>query len=82
MQGGKESQSVCFRLAPARPGATLKPMETEEVQCPTCFEWFSVARPGNNELPAELDYDCEVCCRPLVIQFTLEGAFGKGLHES
>ncbi|MBU6301950.1 MAG: CPXCG motif-containing cysteine-rich protein [Verrucomicrobia bacterium] len=30
---------------------------------------FEVCLPGYGELPAEVDYDCEVCCRPLIISF-------------
>ncbi len=37
------------------------------VTCPSCFEHFEVAVPPADELPAEFDYDCEICCRPLVI---------------
>jgi hypothetical protein len=37
------------------------------VTCPTCFESFGIAAPFVGELPAELDYDCEICCRPMVI---------------
>lgn len=57
-------------------------METVPVQCPTCFEWFEVARPPDEELPAEWDYDCEVCCRPMVIVFDRDGAFAKSLGDS
>ena len=39
------------------------------VVCPFCFEEFGVAPPGLNELPAEWDYDCEICCRPMIISF-------------
>lgn len=56
-------------------------MEMAEVQCPTCFEWFSVGCPAETEMPAEVDYDCEVCCRPLLIVFTTDGAYGRGLGE-
>ncbi len=35
--------------------------------CPSCFETFGVAAPPVDELPADLDYDCEVCCRPMMI---------------
>jgi len=38
-----------------------------EVTCPACFQVFSVALPAPEELPTELDYDCEVCCRPMLI---------------
>lgn len=40
-----------------------------EVTCPTCFEAFEVAAPGLGETPCEVDYDCEVCCRPMMILF-------------
>ena len=38
-----------------------------EVTCPSCFRRFEVAAPPPEELPAEFDYDCEICCRPMVI---------------
>jgi hypothetical protein len=37
------------------------------VICPSCFQSFAIAAPPREELPAELDYDCEVCCRPMVV---------------
>ena len=37
------------------------------VTCPSCFARFEIAVPPPEERPAELDYDCEVCCRPMVI---------------
>lgn len=43
--------------------------EFSRITCPSCFETFDVAAPARDELPAELDYDCEICCRPLVISF-------------
>ena len=39
------------------------------VVCPACFEEFSVMPPPPEELPAEWDYDCEICCRPMLILF-------------
>ncbi len=39
------------------------------VTCPSCFEEFEVAAPSPDEVPCEVDYDCEVCCRPLLIRF-------------
>ncbi|MCH2061729.1 MAG: CPXCG motif-containing cysteine-rich protein [Verrucomicrobiales bacterium] len=42
-------------------------MELLPVTCPSCFETFGVAAPPVDELPADLDYDCEVCCRPMMI---------------
>ena len=54
-------------------------MELTAVTCPTCFEIFEVAAPGVDELPAEWDYDCEICCRPMVIVFSAEAGevFGE-----
>lgn len=45
-----------------------------EVQCPHCWQVFSVPGPAPDEIPAEWDYDCEVCCRPLQIAFREQGA--------
>ncbi|MGJ8652393.1 MAG: CPXCG motif-containing cysteine-rich protein [Opitutaceae bacterium] len=42
------------------------------VTCPSCFETFSVPGPSPSETPTEWDYDCEVCCRPMTIQFYLD----------
>jgi hypothetical protein len=50
----------------------FKVMETAEVTCPTCFETFSIPLPGSDEVPCDLDYDCEICCRPLVVHCWLE----------
>ncbi len=55
------------------------------VTCPACGESFEVAAPPLQELPAELDYDCEVCCRPMVIAIDgdEDGVWGeaRGLDE-
>lgn len=40
-----------------------------EVTCPTCFENFDVPAPHITEVPCTVDYDCEVCCRPMSIEF-------------
>ena len=69
-----------WRFRPVSP--TLAAMETAVVQCPTCFETFEVALPSFDELPAEVDYDCEICCRPMVIIFDEGGgAFARGLGD-
>lgn len=39
------------------------------VTCPSCFEEFEVVELPLEEVPCELDYDCEICCRPMVISF-------------
>ncbi|MEM9479277.1 MAG: CPXCG motif-containing cysteine-rich protein [Verrucomicrobiota bacterium] len=40
-----------------------------DVVCPTCFETFSIPAPSVAEVPCEVDYDCEVCCRPMLVAF-------------
>ena len=61
--------------------------DTAEVTCPTCFEGFSVPVPAPDETPAEVDYDCEVCCRPMVVAFFLDEEFdavfaeARGIHD-
>ncbi len=57
------------------------PMDFAEVVCPTCFERFEVALPPPDEVPAEVDYDCEICCRPMRIVFDGEGAWACGLAD-
>ena len=43
------------------------------VTCPSCFETFTVPGPSPTETPTQWDYDCEVCCRPMIIRFYLDG---------
>jgi hypothetical protein len=43
------------------------------VTCPTCFESFSLPGPAPSEVPVRWDYDCEVCCRPMWIDFYAQG---------
>ena len=60
-------------------------MELAAVTCPSCFEVFEVAVPPPSELPAELDYDCEICCRPMSIAVAVEAgqvfAEARGLND-
>jgi hypothetical protein len=56
-------------------------MEFAQVTCPTCFEIFEVATPHPDEIPTEVDYDCEICCRPMMIVFAEEDTYAKGLAE-
>ena len=55
------------------------------VVCPSCFESFEVQGPAPAELPAEWDYDCEVCCRPMLIAFREDSgevvADSRGISE-
>ena len=43
------------------------PARFVKVTCPSCRQRFEILAPPREELPAELDYDCEICCRPMVI---------------
>ncbi|MDC0259546.1 CPXCG motif-containing cysteine-rich protein [Verrucomicrobiales bacterium] len=61
-------------------------MDTCPVTCPTCFEEFLVALPPLEETPCDIDYDCEVCCRPMFISFSDDGdgevgGFARGIHD-
>jgi hypothetical protein len=53
-------------------------MDTVPITCPPCFEVFDVAAPAPSECPCQVDYDCEVCCRPLTIRFWSEGGEVQG----
>ena len=60
-------------------------MDIHPVTCPTCFEEFTVPLPSPAEVPAEVDYDCEVCCRPMLVSYFEENgevvATARGLEE-
>ena len=56
-------------------------MNLSSVTCPTCFESFEIVLPGRDEQPAEFDYDCEVCCRPMVIFVADDVADARGLGD-
>ena len=67
-----------------RSGLNHKPpaaMDFAEVICPTCFESFEVALPPPDEWPAELDYDCEICCRPMRILLDESGVRALGMGD-
>ena len=61
-------------------------MELATITCPTCFEEFGVPSPGLSEVPCEVDYDCEICCRPMVVSFRADDsvviAHARGLDDS
>ena len=61
------------------------PTRFTSVICPSCSESFQIAAPPLPELPAELDYDCEICCRPMVIFIEADGdeirADARGINE-
>lgn len=60
-------------------------METHSVVCPTCFQEFQVPLPALPEVPSEVDYDCEICCRPMILAFEEEEgevtAFARSIHD-
>jgi hypothetical protein len=57
-------------------------MSTTPITCPTCFESFEIPIPPDSEMPTEYDYDCEVCCRPmLIILNSAEDIFAQGLAD-
>lgn len=57
-------------------------MHLIEVTCPTCFETFEVTLPPDSEMPSEVDYDCEICCRPMLIIFNSpEDTYAKSLAD-
>ncbi|MDF1712412.1 MAG: hypothetical protein P1U90_09265 [Akkermansiaceae bacterium] len=41
--------------------ATLPAMNDNEVQCPSCGEWFSISMVAPEDYGSQMDYDCEVC---------------------
>ena len=60
-------------------------MELVSITCPTCFEVFEILSPPASEVPSEIDYDCEICCSPMIIEFLQVDqkieAFSKSLNE-
>ncbi|MDP1587532.1 MAG: hypothetical protein Q8M07_07320, partial [Prosthecobacter sp.] len=61
-----ETRKMCAAAAPRR---FTSVMHTTPVACPSCFQEFEVPAPSFDEVPCDVDYDCEVCCRPLRIFF-------------
>ncbi|MGY8686211.1 MAG: CPXCG motif-containing cysteine-rich protein [Verrucomicrobiales bacterium] len=56
-------------------------MEWIPVTCPSCFETFEIPPPDLSEVSSLLDYDCEVCCRPMVLS-VYEDEFGDVAVEA
>jgi hypothetical protein len=61
------------------------PTRFVNVTCPSCLEGFAIAVPPGSELPTELDYGCEICCRPMVIFIAADEprirADARGINE-
>lgn len=64
-----EDRISCFEF---RASFFLIIMTTTPVTCPSCFQEFEVPAPWPDETPCDVDYDCEVCCRPMRIWFELD----------
>ena len=62
--------STAFVLARLSNEGIFKEMT---VQCPTCFEFFEVSEVAPEDYGTQMDYDCEVCCRPLVLSVDEDG---------
>lgn len=53
-----------------------------EIQCPSCFEYFSFTLQHDEMATAvEMDYDCEVCCRPMRVIVTNDEAYAIGMDD-
>ena len=42
----------------------------QKVQCPYCFEKFSITLYVEDGETQDITYDCEVCCHPIEIKAT------------
>ena len=56
-------------------------MITAQVTCPSCFENFSIPLDEGNPEGSEIDYDCEVCCRPMIVTLFSDGAEARSLDD-
>lgn len=54
-------------------------MNEGAVTCPTCFETFHIHLPPVDEQPTEWDYDCEICCRPMLLLIENDHVEARGL---
>lgn len=52
-----------------------------DIQCPSCFEWFSFVIPQVDGAAVEMDYDCEVCCRPMRVIVSADEAYAIGMDD-
>jgi hypothetical protein len=54
-----------------------------DIQCPSCFEWFSFTLPHEDisASEVEMDYDCEVCCRPMRVIVSSGEAYAIGMDD-
>ncbi|MCP5537332.1 MAG: hypothetical protein H7A51_14010 [Akkermansiaceae bacterium] len=76
-----ETEPLASWVDESRNGSQIGCVETTSVTCPSCFEVFEVALPPADECPCEVDYDCEVCCRPMIISFSENMADARSLND-
>lgn len=46
----------------------------QTIQCPTCFENFQIHVYPEEGKDQSMVYDCEVCCRPILLEIHFEGS--------
>lgn len=52
-----------------------------DIQCPSCFEWFGFTLCDVDGGEVEMDYDCEVCCRPMRVIVSVDDAYAIGMDD-
>lgn len=58
-------------------------MNSEHVNCPTCGEEFAIPGIAPEDFGQEIDYDCEICCRPMIIEVGEDGSLSaRALGDS
>ena len=55
------------REGPCYPPGNMDLIVPADVQCPTCGEWLTVELDTSQGEDFETVQDCEVCCRPMLL---------------
>ena len=50
-----------------------RPVESTAITCPVCFETFEIVVDVSEGREQEFIYDCEICCRPIVVKLRISG---------
>ncbi|MBC7385099.1 MAG: CPXCG motif-containing cysteine-rich protein [Cryobacterium sp.] len=48
-------------------------LDEKEIQCPYCWESFSILVDPSEGEEQSFVYDCEVCCRPIDVEVIVRG---------
>jgi hypothetical protein len=48
-------------------------LDEKPIQCPYCWEEFSILIDPSEGEEQSFVYDCEVCCRPIDVQVRIQG---------